>query len=64
MIAASIISSAETLGPIPVPVVVRLQGTNSKEGLRLVSSFRNMHIGSATRPDIIVARGSRSRLAR
>lgn len=37
MIAESIIGAAEELGPLKVPVVVRLQGTNSAEGLKLVS---------------------------
>jgi succinyl-CoA synthetase beta subunit len=36
MIAESIIGAATELGPIKVPVVVRLQGTNSVEGLKLV----------------------------
>ena len=37
MIAESIIGAASQLGPMRVPVVVRLQGTNSAEGLKLVS---------------------------
>jgi succinyl-CoA synthetase beta subunit len=37
MIAESIIGAAEELGPLRVPMVVRLQGTNSEEGLKLVS---------------------------
>lgn len=37
MIAESIIGAASELGPMKVPVVVRLQGTNSQEGLKLVS---------------------------
>lgn len=41
MIAESIIGAAAELGPMKVPVVVRLQGTNSQEGLKLVSS--SMH---------------------
>lgn len=36
MIAESIISAASDLGPLKVPIVVRLQGTNSAEGLKLV----------------------------
>ncbi|KAI9900239.1 hypothetical protein N3K66_004501 [Trichothecium roseum] len=36
MIAESIIGAAEELGPLKVPVVVRLQGTNSAEGLKLL----------------------------
>lgn len=36
MIARSIIGAASELGPLKVPVVVRLQGTNSAEGLKLV----------------------------
>ena len=38
MIAESIIGAAKELGPFRVPVVVRLQGTNSVKGLRLVST--------------------------
>lgn len=37
MIAESIIGAAAELGPLRVPVVVRLQGTNSEQGLKLVS---------------------------
>lgn len=37
MIAESIIGAASELGPMRVPVVVRLQGTNSAEGLKMVS---------------------------
>lgn len=36
MIAESIIGAATALGPLRVPLVVRLQGTNSAEGLKLV----------------------------
>jgi succinyl-CoA synthetase beta subunit len=36
MIAESIIGAAGQLGPFPVPVVVRLQGTNSEKGLQLL----------------------------
>lgn len=36
MIAESIIAAASDMGPMRVPVVVRLQGTNSEEGLKLV----------------------------
>lgn len=36
MIAESIIAAASELGPSRVPIVVRLQGTNSNEGLALV----------------------------
>ncbi|KAF2480734.1 ATP-grasp domain-containing protein [Neohortaea acidophila] len=38
MIAESIIGAAKELGSFRVPIVVRLQGTNSAEGLKLVSS--------------------------
>lgn len=38
MIADSIIAATVQLGPITVPIVVRLQGTNSPTGLKLVSS--------------------------
>lgn len=37
MIADSIIGAATELGPLKIPIVARLQGTNSAEGLRLVS---------------------------
>jgi succinyl-CoA synthetase beta subunit len=36
MIAESIIGAASELGSFPVPVVVRLQGTNSEKGLKMV----------------------------
>lgn len=36
MIAESIIGAATALGPLRVPLVVRLQGTNSAEGLKLI----------------------------
>ncbi|KAF2114267.1 hypothetical protein BDV96DRAFT_495245 [Lophiotrema nucula] len=36
MIAESIIGAAAELGPLRVPVVVRLQGTNSVEGLKMI----------------------------
>ncbi|KAH6953597.1 succinyl-CoA synthetase-like protein [Fusarium avenaceum] len=36
MIAESIIGAAQELGPLRVPLVVRLQGTNSAEGLKIV----------------------------
>jgi succinyl-CoA synthetase beta subunit len=36
MIAESIIGAAAELGPLRVPVVVRLQGTNSAQGLKMV----------------------------
>lgn len=39
MIAESIIAAASELGPLVVPVVVRLQGTNSEEGLAMVSAL-------------------------
>ena len=39
MIAESVIGAATELGPLNVPIVVRLQGTNSAEGLRLVSGL-------------------------
>lgn len=37
MVAESIIAAAAEIGPLKVPMVVRLQGTNSEEGLKLVS---------------------------
>lgn len=36
MIAKSIIGAAKNLGGMRVPVVVRLQGTNSAEGLKIL----------------------------
>ncbi|EXL67964.1 hypothetical protein FOPG_15944 [Fusarium oxysporum f. sp. conglutinans race 2 54008] len=36
MIAESIIGAAKELGPLRVPLVVRLQGTNSSEGLKIL----------------------------
>ncbi|EXM20308.1 Succinyl-CoA synthetase-like [Fusarium oxysporum f. sp. vasinfectum] len=36
MIAESIIGAAKELGPLHVPLVVRLQGTNSPEGLKIL----------------------------
>ncbi|RGP79024.1 succinyl- synthetase subunit alpha [Fusarium longipes] len=36
MIAESIIAAVSQLGPLQVPMVVRLQGTNSSEGLKLL----------------------------
>lgn len=38
MIAASIIEAAKELDPLPVPLVVRLQGTNAEEGQKMVST--------------------------
>jgi hypothetical protein len=40
MIAESIIAAASELGPLQLPMVVRLQGTNSEAGLKLVSLAR------------------------
>jgi succinyl-CoA synthetase beta subunit len=37
MIAESIVAAAKEIGGFKVPVVVRLQGTNSEKGLKLVS---------------------------
>jgi succinyl-CoA synthetase beta subunit len=39
-VAESIIGAAAEIGPLRVPLVVRLQGTNSAEGLKLVSPQR------------------------
>lgn len=45
MIAESIIGAAAELGPLRVPLVVRLQGTNSEEGLKLVcTTFTHSHV--------------------
>lgn len=38
MIAEAIIGAASELGPLKVPMVARLQGTNSELGLKMVSS--------------------------
>lgn len=43
MIAESIIAAAEERGGFKVPVVVRLQGTNSDKGLKLVSAAHNVN---------------------
>jgi len=37
MIAESIIAAADELGPLKVPIVVRLQGTNAEQGQQMVS---------------------------
>lgn len=39
MVTESVIQAAAQLGPLRCPVVVRLQGTNSEEGQRIVSHF-------------------------
>lgn len=44
MIAESIIAAATELGPLKVPIVARLQGTNSAEGLKLVSESETWSI--------------------
>lgn len=36
MIAESILGAAKELGPLKIPMVVRLQGTNSEMGLKIV----------------------------
>ena len=36
MIAESIIAAADELGPLRVPIVVRLQGTNAEQGQKMV----------------------------
>lgn len=41
MIAESIIAAAAELGGFDIPVVVRLQGTNSDKALEMVSICRN-----------------------
>lgn len=38
MIAESIIAAADQLGPLGVPIVVRLQGTNAEQGQQMVST--------------------------
>jgi succinyl-CoA synthetase beta subunit len=42
MIAESIVAAAKEIGGFKVPVVVRLQGTNSDKGLKLVSQYRRL----------------------
>lgn len=44
MIAESIIAAAKEIGSFKLPVVVRLQGTNSEEGLKLVGIFYHEHL--------------------
>ncbi|TXC07354.1 hypothetical protein FocTR4_00003328 [Fusarium oxysporum f. sp. cubense] len=45
MIAESIIAAASELGPLKVPMVVRLQGTNSEAGLKLLKDATlNIHV--------------------
>lgn len=39
MIAESIIAAADELGPLRVPIVVRLQGTNAEQGQQMVSAI-------------------------
>ncbi|KAH7123229.1 hypothetical protein B0J13DRAFT_151778 [Dactylonectria estremocensis] len=47
MIAESIIGAATALGPLRVPLVVRLQGTNSAEGLKLIEDANlGLHVES------------------
>jgi succinyl-CoA synthetase beta subunit len=41
MIAESIIAAADELGPLRVPIVVRLQGTNSAQGQQMVSKIQS-----------------------
>lgn len=52
MIAESIIAAAEERGGFKVPVVVRLQGTNSDKGLKLVSAARNVTTCTTEMPKI------------
>jgi hypothetical protein len=52
MIAESIIAAAAELGPMRVPVVVRLQGTNSEAGLKLVSHSPYHTRGLLTRVNV------------
>ncbi|KAJ5669256.1 Succinate--CoA ligase subunit beta [Penicillium macrosclerotiorum] len=48
MIAESIIAAAAATGGFNVPIVVRLQGTNSEKGLKLIlqSGLENVHVES------------------
>ncbi|KAF4982096.1 hypothetical protein FZEAL_2202 [Fusarium zealandicum] len=62
MIAESIIAAASELGPLRVPMVVRLQGTNSEAGLKLLeNSDLGIHVeadfGEAARRAVELAKG-------
>ncbi|PSS12174.1 hypothetical protein M430DRAFT_21281 [Amorphotheca resinae ATCC 22711] len=61
MIAESIIAAAAQIGPLRVPLVVRLQGTNSEAGLKLIAeSGLGLHtesgFGEAARKAVELAR--------
>ena len=43
MIAEAIIGAADVLGPLKVPLVIRLEGTNSEAGLKLVRDLNFEH---------------------
>lgn len=63
MIAESIIAAATELGPLKTPLVVRLQGTNSEQGQKLVAESGISHIhavdgfGEATQLAVQLAKG-------
>jgi succinyl-CoA synthetase beta subunit len=44
MIAEAIIAAAAQLHPLRCPIVVRLQGTNAKEGQKLVQFLRQCKV--------------------
>lgn len=65
MIAESIIAAAKALGDLRVPVVVRLQGTNSEQGLKLIEESglglrTEFEFGDAARTAVELAKGGQS----
>ncbi|KAE9381112.1 hypothetical protein N431DRAFT_322172, partial [Stipitochalara longipes BDJ] len=63
MIAESIIAAAAANGPLRVPLVVRLQGTNSEEGMKMIdesglSLLTETEFGDAAQRAVELARGS------
>ncbi|KAK1702206.1 beta subunit of gdp-forming succinate-CoA ligase [Colletotrichum acutatum] len=63
MIAESILGAAKELGPLSVPMVVRLQGTNSELGLKILEEANlGLHteadFGKAAQKAVELARGS------
>ncbi|KAF6824311.1 hypothetical protein CPLU01_10910 [Colletotrichum plurivorum] len=65
MVAEAIIGAAEELGPLKVPMVVRLQGTNSELGLKMLEEadlglHTEADFGRAAQKAVELARASRS----
>ncbi|WDK19989.1 succinyl-CoA synthetase beta chain (CoA-ligase) [Colletotrichum graminicola] len=63
MIAESIVGAAKQLGPLKVPMVVRLQGTNSELGLKILEEadlglHTEADFGKAAEKAVELARGS------